>query len=633
MVIKALLDGSLKGVGKFHKTPIFPCSIFQIMNGVNKKPTDANYDLFKLALKSTAKRLYPNYCNVDWSVNEGYDKENPKTYTATMGCLDGQEVVTYLFDKKLYVESFERMWNRMSYAFEIQHQYNEDNPNLYIDLKNVEIYDQKNNFTKVKRIIRNISEDWLDVKFSNGRRLLCTTDHPFGIIDKGVVKACDLTKGDKLFIDKKQYCKNSIDYNPDKAWLLGLILCDGSYKDALVVSIAAKEEDDIEEMFRVRMKECFNLDTKTVLRERGEKGTYKDIYVLQNEYNDLWYLRSYIFEMFGGYRKYDRQIPNEVFSWKRKSKVAFLAGMIDADGYLNSYNNQHTIVQIGSTNKELALQQLALAQSLGMPANLYHNHYTKEKPRAIRYRVEFPINKELIDTIVCEKKLINFEEYAEPKPLEETAIVEKINPANQKCYSYDVTTESEYFNVSGVYSHNCRTYNGADINAEEGVNPQTKDGRGNLAPVTIILPKIAMLSKELANEKYSNPTEQDYKNEFLVLLEQRISDAKDMLLERYEYMCKQSPESAQFMYENHTMLGYKEDEGIESALKHGTLAVGQIGLSETLYILLGCNHLTDKGMEFAKEIEQLFNTKCKEYKKKYSLNFGVYYTPKLSVGA
>ena len=85
MVIKALLDVSIKGIGKLHRTPIFPCGIFQYMKGVNDKPGTPNYDMFRLALKSTSKRLYPNYCNVDWSGNKGYDRNDPRTYTATMG--------------------------------------------------------------------------------------------------------------------------------------------------------------------------------------------------------------------------------------------------------------------------------------------------------------------------------------------------------------------------------------------------------------------------------------------------------------------------------------------------------------------------------------------------------------------
>lgn len=85
MVIKALLEGSLKGIGKFHRTSIFPCGIFQCMKGINRAPGDPNYDLFQLALKSTAQRLYPNYANVDWSGNAGYDRNDPCTYFSTMG--------------------------------------------------------------------------------------------------------------------------------------------------------------------------------------------------------------------------------------------------------------------------------------------------------------------------------------------------------------------------------------------------------------------------------------------------------------------------------------------------------------------------------------------------------------------
>lgn len=86
MVTKALLEASIDGIGKLHKTSIFPCGIFQCMKGVNREEGDPNYDLFKLALRSTAQRLYPNYANVDWSGNAGYDKNDPRTYFSTMGC-------------------------------------------------------------------------------------------------------------------------------------------------------------------------------------------------------------------------------------------------------------------------------------------------------------------------------------------------------------------------------------------------------------------------------------------------------------------------------------------------------------------------------------------------------------------
>ena len=85
MVTKAILEGNLEGTGTLHKTPIFPCGIFQYMKGVNDKPGTPNYDLYRLALKSTSRRLYPNYANVDWSGNAGYDRNDPCTYFSTMG--------------------------------------------------------------------------------------------------------------------------------------------------------------------------------------------------------------------------------------------------------------------------------------------------------------------------------------------------------------------------------------------------------------------------------------------------------------------------------------------------------------------------------------------------------------------
>ena len=175
---------------------------------------------------------------------------------------------------------------------------------------------------------------------------------------------------------------------------------------------------------------------------------------------------------------------------------------------------------------------------------------------------------------------------------------------------YDKNDPRTYFATMG-----CRTANGWDINGFG----QLKDGRGNICPVTIIMPTLAMQAKEKNNS--------DVVKEFMKLLDTKIYEAKDMLLERFEWICSQSPNSAKFMYENNVMAGYVPEEGIRSALKHGTLAVGQIGLAETLQILIGKDHTTEGGMRLAKEIEGLFKQRCDEFKQNYKLNFGVYYTP------
>ena len=190
---------------------------------------------------------------------------------------------------------------------------------------------------------------------------------------------------------------------------------------------------------------------------------------------------------------------------------------------------------------------------------------------------------------------------------------------------YDRNDPTTYFSTMG-----CRTANGADINAEPGVNPQRKDGRGNICPVTIIMPTIAMETKTYGEQNHlidGKDGETVLIDAFIDHLDDKIHEAKDMLLERFEWICKQSPASAKFMYENNTMLGYHPEEGIRSALKHGTIVIGQLGLAETLQILIGCDHTTEKGMELAKRIEQLFKDRCAEFKKECHLNFGVYYTP------
>ena len=186
----------------------------------------------------------------------------------------------------------------------------------------------------------------------------------------------------------------------------------------------------------------------------------------------------------------------------------------------------------------------------------------------------------------------------------------------------------------------CRTWNGYDICFEDDykenvrdvlhgkklpswtqISGMQKDGRGNVCPVTLILPTLAMEVKK------NRPASAALVDDFLAYLDKKIHEAKNMLLERFEYMCQQSPKSASFMYDNHLFVGYKPELGVKSALRHGTLVIGQLGLAECLQILIGCDHTDPKGMAVAHRIEALFRDRCAEFKEFYHLNFGVYYTP------
>lgn len=636
MMIKALLRASMEGLGKYHRTSIFPCGIFQLKDGVNSLPGDPNYDLKLMAIRSTVNRFYPNYFNCDWSVQVAgikkdrelkrrvlstlpietkqkliaifkehpeyaekinlsvneydilsvSDKVQPTEEGGTMGCLDGSEVITYKLNGNLYVESFERFWKRVcrETEFEIKRQSNK-NLNLYIDLENVQIYDSgKNKFVECKRIIRNNQKDWNKVYLSNGRVLDCTDDHPLPT-NRGRIYAKDLIiNEDKIKIVNNQYTENTNTINSILAWLYGVLIYDDDYK-----------KDSI--------------------------GLF--------EGNDK------------------KHIPTIIFASDKETRLNFLAGMIDVAGY-NVNECHHTlrenIIILESDNKELSIQQMLLANSLNMKANVKEIHYDYDK---ICYRVEFIPSSELVSKFKNRTMKLNYNgvDVNEVKCdiLEEVYVTKIESYTNDLKYSYDVTTESDHFDVSGIWSHNCRTYNGYDINFDEkyfkqllneiissGKLPKNylysamqKDGRGNIAPSTVIMPTYAMK----ARLKWDKDKSIDIVEEFMKMLDKAIDDTKDFLIERFEHICSQKPSSARFMYDNDIMKGYIRNQGIRSALKHGTLAVGQLGLAETLQILIGKNHLTEEGMALAERIEQLFKAKCDKFKKEYKLNFGVYFTP------
>ena len=86
MVIECLLESTMDGLGN-GETPIFPVQIFKVKEGVNYNPGDPNYDLFQLAIKTSAKRLFPNFSFLDAPFNISYYKEgDPNTEVAYMGC-------------------------------------------------------------------------------------------------------------------------------------------------------------------------------------------------------------------------------------------------------------------------------------------------------------------------------------------------------------------------------------------------------------------------------------------------------------------------------------------------------------------------------------------------------------------
>lgn len=540
LVIKALLEGSLKGVGRVHRTPIFPCGIFQYMKGVNDKEGTPNYELFKLALKSTSKRLYPNYANVDWSGNAGYDKNDPKTYFSTMGALAGHEHLYIKIDEKTYDVSIKALFDYL----------NGDTLNI-LNARPCKIFTNK-------EILNNEPHPEIQQK-SN--------------IDVGPgVYIITHTPDDVSYIESSSNVNRRLTEHRSHIRLSGGLDAGPQFGDS---DINNYKFEILEYTEDYENREKFYIESLPNINVRGISSRYYKVTHGTNILKDRPTLKQDITK---------RQI------------------LIDV--------SDKSIFVLDRENKWIKLKHIFKNDKKNSPLMMHVYYLEDGKTYCLSCTEDHPLwdGKEFKQT---DKFKIGENIYRmDGKPLE----IVNIGYHWDYSDSYDIGTYSGSFIGSDIIMHNCRTSNGYDINAEEDTNPQTKDGRGNICPVTIILPTLAMESNCDVES-------------FMTLLDKKIYEAKDMLIERFDWICAQSPESASFMYDNLTMIGYHKEEGIKSALKHGTLAIGQIGMAETLQLLLGCNQTKENGMRLAKRIEQLFKDRCNEFKQKYKLNFGVYYTP------
>lgn len=627
MIIEEMLIQRIQGV-KNEKgvwiTPAFP-KLLYILEEDNIKEDGKYYYLTELAAKCSAKRMVPDYISEKKMLEYKIDKNGNGNCFPCMGCVDGQEVITYKFNNKLFVESFERMWSRMSMLFQVKPQYNIiDNPNLVIELSNVQIYDTKiSGFTNCKRIIRNISSKWIDINFSNGRRLLCTDDHPLEILNKGIVQAKNIDIGDSTICNIGQFSEEKYNINPEFAWTLGIILCDGCYNSRgnITVSLGYDEEDIIDKYIK-NMKNLFNIDINKKLQTRGDKGTYYDLISIASNYTSN--LNNYLTSIFEGVQKIYRHIPNEVFEWNYDAKLAFLAGMIDADGYIN--NTKSVIVQLGSTNKELAIQQMLLAQSCGMISKLYYNHYNYNEPGKIRYRIEFIPSMDLNEFINCNKKKNNIKFdaiYFEGNKNHNysfndnrISVVSK-REINETKFSYDVTTDSEHFEVSGIYSHNCRSFLTPYI--DENGKPKYY-GRFNQGVVTINLPYIALLS-------------QKDETKFWEELDKYLELCHDALMAKHNRLEGTISDVAPILWQYGALARLKKGEKIDKLLYGGysTISLGYAGLYECVKYMTGKSHTDEDAKSFALSVMQRLNDKCTEWKEKHNIDFSVYGSPIESV--
>ena len=624
MVTKNFLLALDAGLGH-GETSIFPCAIFKVKDGVNYEPGTPNHDLLELAYKVSGKRMYPNFLFLDAPFNLQYYKEGvPETEVAVTGCVQYDELVTYKFNEELYVESIGRMFDRLSGFYQTI----QSGISNYLDTSdgNVKIFDSYKGFVTCKKVIKNPNmNNWVKVKMNNGRVLTCTSDHPLPVLSGGVFMrrtyVKDLKVGDKIPVTYQQYSETTSIVDHNSAWLLGLILCDGCCNNTnnIVISLGTDETEAIERVKYVVSTNFKNASLRVIDRRLDRGQNYVDIII---NFNDGGLTISYIVMMFGGIQKENRHVPNEVFRWNREAKMAFLAGMIDADGYTNCKKDRcnGARIQIGSTNKELAYGQMALAQSLGHEAKIYENHYDSKYPNKLRYRIEFPVSDELYSSITLSKKKVKFNNSCIPAIFKKSyyaSVIDIISiTADDKLqYSYDVETESDMFDVSGIVSHNCRT---RVIGNVYDPTREISHSRGNLSFTTINLPMLAIEADKDENKFYE-------------LLDKYLDLVKKQLLERFEIQSHLKVKNLPFLMGQGVWLDSEKlgpDDEVGEVFKHGTLSIGFIGLAEALTSLYGHHHgegeeYWTKGYNIIKHMREYCDKTAQELK----LNFSLLATP------
>ena len=166
----------------------------------------------------------------------------------------------------------------------------------------------------------------------------------------------------------------------------------------------------------------------------------------------------------------------------------------------------------------------------------------------------------------------------------------------------------------------CRTAIGYDRHSKT----YKRVGRGNLVPNTMILPKLGIEYGICRGER----TEPDLDG-FWSAFEDLLMLCEQGLLERFDIMVNQPPEAAPFMYQNGTMLDAQKCRMSNyEALKHGTLAMGYIGIAEMCTALFGKNHAEDPEVhKFALSVVQRINEYAKDASERHDLNFSCYATP------
>ena len=571
-------------------TPAFP-KLLYVLEEDNINENGEYFWLTKLAAKCTAKRMVPDY------ISEKKMKElKGGDCFPCMGCVSKNEVIDYTVDGFRYVESFERAWNRLSKYSRVKKQPNGKDDMMTFDDMDVRIWDSEAKaYVGMRHMIRNHTNDWINLTFSNGRALLCTPDHPFET-NNGVKRADELTVNDKIPIDTagvQAELSMDMNYPIGYAWCLGVICEAATFKDHFRLNYELHNtqylSDNVKEKFLDLATEMFGL---RFVEHQGNNASH---FTAEGFGEDLF--TDYLREMFGTSKRSDdeRAIPNDIFRSDFNSKLEFLAGIIDAS---ETHIEDGKLV-VRCYGKSLTLQKMILVQSLGMTAFIDGEE------------LSFVPSAELMEVLV-DKPNITAREDLSNRPT--YCQLFSRTPMKFNGFSYDVTTESEHFTVSGIYSHNCRSF----LMPYKDENGKSKYyGRLNMGVVTINLPDVA----------FSSHGDMD---EFWKIFDERLELCHKALRIRYERLAKVTSDVAPLLWQHGAFARLKKHEPIKPLLhnNYASISLGYAGLYECVKYMTGHSHSDEgEGHDFAIAVMKHIKDKCDEWQNAENIGYSPYGSP------
>lgn len=563
MVSRWMLEASLDGIGKFHQVSIFPISIFQFKTDINDREGTPNYDLFKLAIKSTCQTIYPNYANCDWSTNvpDIHPTYIIDTPFSKNGISESKYVVVqvHLKSSKYRVEDkICTLKDLFDYCLAVA-------PSEYVH-KDVVDKDTKKKFS------------YVDTRF------LC----------------------DKIYINDKDswYKPYNLSIEDHIAKVNYIAYADGKVSITTDTfrydySSTYKETGKMARMVSSNYHHKYDNDTEmATMGSCDGKETISGLF--RGEYFSLTF----------------EEVWDMVVKFYGEEKVNRIA----KTSYIDTPDLKVDDISIGINNITVNANRIIRNDDIGV-----WNKVTFKSGKEMYLTSDHPLPtsrgrvlvKDIIPGDIVPKTGFGNARIVEHEEIEK---VEFIGLRNR--YGYDLETESDHFDVSGINSHNCRTLLGKD---RFGMGYR-KTGRGNISPATMNLTKLGIQYGICLGER----DKADIKG-FWTAFDNLLDVTRVSLKDRYNYICMQNIKAGKFMYENNNIADSEEalkHKDISIAMRHGTLAFGFIGLSNMLYAMFGkYQNQSKEALDFGlKVVKRIY-----DYAKKYSdiddLNYSVYSTP------